>query len=65
MLQEKKGAVLRYTDILMCRMFHIARVYLVMNPGSISRPRQASGRPTYGIVTIGSNGEARADTYSL
>ena len=36
-----------------------------MNPGSISRPRQASGRPTYGIVTIGSNGEARADTYSL
>ena len=38
---------------------------LVMNPGSISRPRQASGRPTYGIVTIGSNGEARADTYSL
>ena len=29
MLQEKKGAVLRYTDILMCRMFHIARMYLL------------------------------------
>lgn len=38
---------------------------LVMNPGSISRPRQASGRPTYGILTVGSKGETRADTYSI
>ena len=64
MLQEKKGAVLRYTDILMCRMFHIARC-TCYESGKYFTTKTTSGRPTYGIVTIGSNGEARADTYSL
>lgn len=34
---------------------------LVLNPGSISRPRQADGRPSYAVMNVDSEGEAEIE----
>ncbi len=38
---------------------------IVMNPGSLSKPRQINPQPTYGIITIDEDGDARADIYVI
>lgn len=32
---------------------------IIVNPGSVSRPRQLGGRPTYGVMKV--NGEGKVD----
>lgn len=37
----------------------------VMNPGSISLPRQASGRPSYGIIELTDDGKAVCSLHEM
>ncbi|MCR5641099.1 MAG: metallophosphoesterase [Lachnospiraceae bacterium] len=38
---------------------------LVMNPGSISRPRQEGRRPSYGVLNVDASGEIKANIVYL
>ena len=37
----------------------------MMNPGSISLPRQASGKPTYGILELKEDGSAKCELFEM
>ena len=42
----------------MSRVYNKLKTVLLINPGSISYPRQADHRPTYIMMCVNDNGEA-------